>query len=390
MNNSCFLRTARIITAFSLLTISSLLSFTAHAEVGVTDTTITLGTSNAQSGAAEALGKGVSTGLKVYFDKINAAGGIEGRTISITQTDDAYEPENAIKNTEKLLKEDKVFALIGYVGTPTVKAVVPSISREKIPFFAPFTGAGFLRAPVLPTVFNLRAGYNDEMETIVAQLVDKKGLKKIALFMQNDSYGQAGEAGLKAALEKRSLSITETGTYERNTVNVAEALGRLKTSAPDAIVMVGAYKACAEFMKEAKAASFAPTFVNISFVGSTALMKASADAGEGTYITQILPNPFTSELQIAKDFRADMTAAGQTDAIDYTSFEGYVQAALFTEGLKKAGKDLTRDGLIAALNGLDVDLGGLKLTFSPTDHQASDIVYLSKIEGGKVVGVENF
>ena len=387
MNKSYISHITCLLTAFSLLTI---LPCTAHAEVGVSDTEITLGTSNAQSGPSEALGKGVSAGLKVYFDKINAAGGVEGRKINIITADDTYEPANAIKNTDKLVKEDKVFALIGYVGTPTVKAVVPAVSRDKVPMFAPFTGAGFLRSPVLPTVFNLRASYNDEMESIAGQLVDKKGMKKIALFMQNDSYGQAGEAGLKAALEKRTLSVVETGTYERGTVDVTDALTKIKAAAPDAVVMVGSYKACAEFMKQAKAAALTPTFVNISFVGTTALIKAVGADGEGSFVTQVLPNPFTSDLQIAKDFRADMAAAGQDAAIDYTSFEGYVQAALFTEGLKKAGKALTRDGLVTALNGLDTDIGGLKLKFTADDHQASDTVYLTKITGGKVESVEGF
>lgn len=150
----------------------------AYAETGVTDTEIILGVSNAQTGPSEALGKGVTAGLKVYFDKINAAGGINGRKVTLNILDDKYEPADAIANTTKLLTEDKVFALIGYVGTPTAKAIVPIAAREKAPLIAPFTGAGFLRSPVLPTVFNLRASYNDEMEAIVAQLADKKASKK--------------------------------------------------------------------------------------------------------------------------------------------------------------------------------------------------------------------
>ena len=365
-------------------------SVSAHAENGVTDTEILLGVSNSQSGPTEALGKGVTAGLKVYFDKLNAAGGVNGRTVKLNVLDDKYEPADAIANTTKLITEDKVLALIGYVGTPTAKAVVPIVAREKVPFFAPFTGAGFLRTPVLPYVFNVRASYNDEMEAIVTQLADKKGMKKIALFMQNDSYGQAGEAGLKAALEKRQMTVAETGTYERNTVDVAEALTKLKAANPDAVVMVGAYKACAAFMKAAAKDGFKPTFVNISFVGTSALIKEAGAEGEGSFVSQVMPNPFSSDLQIVKDYQADMKAAGQEAAIDYTSLEGYVQAALFAKALEKAGKDLTRDSLLTALNSLDEDIGGLKLKLAADDHQASDTVYLTKVANGKPETVEGF
>ena len=373
-----------------MLSMSAVLPTNAKADNGITDNEILLGISNAQSGPAEALGKGVSTGLSVYFDKVNKQGGIHGHAVKLVQTDDKYEPSEAIKNTEQLLNNDKVFALIGYVGTPTAKAVTPLISRENAPFIAPFTGAGFLRSPVLPTVFNLRSSYGDEMEAIVAQLVDQKHFAHIALFMQNDSYGQAGEAGLTAALEKRNMTIAATGTYERNTTDVADALTILKSANPDAVVMVGAYKACAELMKQAKAAGLKTIFVNISFVGTSALIKESGDAGEGSYVTQVMPNPYSSDLEIVKEFRDDMTAAGKADAIDYTSLEGYVQAALFTKAMEAAGDDLTREGLIKSLNKLDVQLGGLELKFTPEDHQALDKVYLTKIEGGKPVTVENF
>ncbi|MDY0030012.1 MAG: ABC transporter substrate-binding protein [Pseudobdellovibrionaceae bacterium] len=374
----------------SILLLAPTLSLDAHAESGVTDTEITLGISNAQSGPAGAIGTGVSAGINVYFDKINAAGGVKGHTLKVIQTDDMYEPAQAIANTQKLLDDDKVFALIGYVGTPTAKAVTPNISREKAPFIAPFTGAGFLRSPVLPTVFNLRSSYNDEMEAIVKQLVDAKGLKNIALFKQNDSYGQAGESGLSEALGKRDLSISSVGSYERNTIDVADALAALKDAKPDAVIMVGAYKACAEFLKEAKAAGFSPIFVNISFVGTAALAKEAGEAGEGSFVSQVMPNPFTSDLEIVKQFQEDMTKAGKADMIDYTSLEGYVQAAMFTMALGNIEGDVTRGKIVEALDKLDIDLGGLKLKFTPEDHQALDQVYLTKIVGGKPETVEGF
>lgn len=377
----------KLLKILSICSVAAFATVPALAESGVTDTSILLGTSNAQSGPAAALGTGVSEGIKVYFDKVNAAGGVHGRTISVKNYDDGYEPKKAIRNTQNLIKKDDVFALIGYVGTPTAKAVVPITNRAKIPFFAPFTGAGFLRTPVKENIFNLRASYNDETGAIVDNLV-AKGQKKIGLFMQNDSYGKAGQSGVLAGLSKHGLELNGLGTYERNTVDVDAAVAKLKEANPDAVVMVGAYKACAAFMKAAHAAGFKPTFINISFVGTSALIKESGAAGEGSFVSQVVPNPFTSDLEIVKQYRADMSAAGKSP--EFTSLEGYVQAAVFVKALKKAGKDLTRDSLKAALNSLSYDLGGLKVAFSKDDHQALKKVYFTKLEGGKPVSVEKF
>ncbi len=371
-------------SSFAMLAMSS----TSHAEDGVTDSNILLGISNAQTGPASALGTGVTEGIQVYFDKVNAAGGVNGRQIELKIYDDGYEPPRAIKNTMTLIKQDKVFALIGYVGTPTSKAVMPVAVRTGVPYFAPFTGAGFLRNPVNENVFNVRASYTDETVGIVDQLVENKGYSKIGLLMQNDSYGKAGQSGVLKGLEKHGLELAGLGTYERNTTDVSAAVETLKASGAEAVIMVGAYKAVSAFMKEAHAADYKPDFINISFVGTSALIKESGAAGEGSYISQVMPNPFTSDLAIVQQYRADMSAAGKQP--EFTSLEGYVQAAVFHEALKAAGTDLTRDSLRAALNQLDFDLGGLPVKFSADNHQALNRIYFTQVQGGKPVTIEKF
>ncbi|MEC9282834.1 MAG: ABC transporter substrate-binding protein, partial [Bdellovibrionota bacterium] len=258
---------------------------------GVSDTEIKLGVSNAQSGPAAALGSGVLEGAKVYLDSLNANGGVNGRKVNLVVYDDAYEPKKTIENTAKLIEQDKVLALVGYVGTPTSKAILPLIGKNKVPYIAPLTGAEFLRNPVNPNVFNIRASYFDETEALVNGMVADLGAKKIGIFVQDDGYGDAGKSGVVRALRKKGLKLAGEGRYTRNTLDVDAGLDVLMKAKPDAIILVGAYKPCAAFIKKAKAKGFAPHFANISFVGTKNLIEELGGAGEGSFISQAIPSP---------------------------------------------------------------------------------------------------
>jgi ABC-type branched-subunit amino acid transport system substrate-binding protein len=359
----------------------------AAAETGVTPSEVVLGMCNALSGPASALGTGVKKGALVYFDKVNKAGGVHGRRIRVVSEDDGYEPRNTVEKTRKLIAQDGVFALFGYVGTPTSAAVIPVINESKVPFWGPFTGAELLRTPMNRHIFNVRGSYFDEAEAQVQYLVEKRGLRKIGIFYQNDAYGLAVKGGILKALKKRNLEIAGEGTYERNTEDVGAGLEALRKAGPDAVSMVGTYKAMAAFIKKAKAAGFAPVFLNVSFVGTAALVRELAGAGDGVIVTQVMPSPRDASLPLVKAYRSDMKAAGHQD-LDYTDLEGYIDAVLFVEVLKRAGTALTRDSFIAAAEGLNADIGGLPVSFSPTDHQAMDAVYLTRIAGGGVEPVK--
>jgi ABC-type branched-subunit amino acid transport system substrate-binding protein len=273
------------------------------------------------------------------------------------------------------------------VGTPTSAAVIPVINESKVPFWGPFTGAELLRTPMNRHIFNVRGSYFDEAEAQVQYLVEKRGLRKIGIFYQNDAYGLAVKGGILKALKKRNLEIAGEGTYERNTEDVGAGLEALRKAGPDAVSMVGTYKAMAAFIKKAKAAGFAPVFLNVSFVGTAALVRELAGAGDGVIVTQVMPSPRDASLPLVKAYRSDMKAAGHQD-LDYTDLEGYIDAVLFVEVLKRAGTALTRDSFIAAAEGLNADIGGLPVSFSPTDHQAMDAVYLTRIAGGGVEPVK--
>ncbi|MCP3940287.1 MAG: ABC transporter substrate-binding protein [Desulfobacteraceae bacterium] len=357
-----------------------------HAEDGITDNEIILGQSCALTGPARALGIGMRAGLTAYFQKINHAGGIKGRKIRLISLDDGYEPEKAIINTHQLIEKEKVFLSIGYVGTPTSKAVLPILEKLNIPFLAPFTGAEFLRNPLKKNVINLRASYYQEMEELTHYLVDILHKTKIACFFQNDDYGQAGLRGLQLALEKRSLVLTAKGTYERNSIAVKSGFLKIRKAKPEAVVMVGAYQPCAEFIKLAKKYGLKNTiFCNISFVGTQALIKELGEQGNGTIISQVVQYPQDTKIPIVQEFKEDMVKFNPGATINFVSFEGYIAGKFFCTAIDRMKKNLTRNNLIASIETMGtIDLGGIKLNFGKNDHQGMDKVFLTVIKNGKV------
>lgn len=358
-----------------------------HAENGITEDQIIIGQSCALSGPAKALGTDIRNGMIAYIEKINRNGGILGRKVHLISYDDGYEPDRAIINSRKLIQDDKVFLSIGYVGTPTSKAVLPMYSELNIPFLAPFTGAELLRVQGLKNVINLRASYHQEMEKIASYLIEEKGLKKIACFYQNDAYGQTGLNGIIKALDKRSLKLVATGKYERNSVAVKSGFLKIRRAKPDAVVMVGAYKPCAEFIKLAKRYGLENAILcNISFVGTHALIKELAGKGDGTIVSQVVQCPEQIDLEVSREFAKDMRDIDTDAEHNFVSFEGYLAAKLFCTVAARTGKDLTRAGLMKAFEKAGtIDLGGVKVRFGKDDRQGMDKVFLTRIEAGRPV-----
>lgn len=350
----------------------------AHAETGVTPTTILIGESAAFSGPAQALGLEMRAGATAYFQAINAAGGINGRRIELRSLDDGYEPDRAAANTKKLI-DDGVFLLFGYVGTPTSNASKPIFTAARVPFVGPFTGAESLRNPLNRYIFNIRASYFDETEKIVGQLVGQT-LSRIAVFYQNDDYGKAGLLGAERAMGRRDLKIVATGTVERNTVDVAAAVAAIGKADPQGVVMISAYKSCAAFIKAMRAAGHNPQFMNVSFVGSKALAQESGPAGRGVGVTQVVPFPWNIATPIVKEYQQLYTASTKKDDYSFTSLEGFISAKVLVEGLRRTGSDLTREKFINAMESMrDVDVGGFLVTFTPTNHSGSKFVELTVI-----------
>jgi ABC-type branched-subunit amino acid transport system substrate-binding protein len=339
---------------------------------------IVLGQSAAFTGPAAQLGIQFHAGAKMYFDQLNAQGGVGRRNIEIRQLDDGYEPDRCAANTKKLIDED-VFALFGYIGTPTSVVALPLANRAKMPFFAPFTGAMALRDPPSRTAFHVRASYNDETALIVKQLTNL-GLKKIAVFYQNDAYGKAGLDGVTLALGAQNLKPVALATVERNSVDVGAAVTAITAAAPDAVVQISAYKSCAAFIRAARKAGYGGTYYNVSFVGTQALADELGKDGAGVVVSQVVPSPYNAARPIAREFVDAAKKAGNVQP-NFSSMEGYLAAKIFAEGLRRGGKP-NREALISGLESInDQSFGGFAVTFSPTNHVASKFVELSMLTG---------
>ena len=363
---------------------------------GVTQDEIIIGQSCAMTGPASDLGEAMNAGLKACIDEINKKGGIEGRKIRLLTLDDAYNPYNAIRNVESFLEEKHgLFLLIGEVGTPTSRAILPIIEREKIPFLGPFTGAECLRNPYNKYIINIRASYFQEMEKI-AEYIERKGLTKIACFYQNDGYGMAGLRGIQKAIEKKNkLKLVAKATYERNTTAVKVGCRKIFKERPDAIVMVGAYKPCAEFIKRAKRFiktdnnKWNPIFCNISFVGPNALRKELKDEGEGCIISQVVNHLDKENNSLVADYEDAMNKASMGSKIGFVSFEGYIAGKFFCSVLKKLKRnEVTREIFINKIfnSNNPFTIGNYSLKYGDNDNQGLDIndVFLTEIRNGQI------
>lgn len=341
---------------------------------------IILGQSAAFSGPAAQLGIQYHAGAKLYFDKVNADGGVAGRTIEIRQMDDGYEPERCVENTKKLIESD-VFALFGYVGTPTCVQAMPLAVKAKIPFFAPFTGAQALRSPMNHYVFHVRASYNNEAELMVRQLAHL-GLTKVAVLQQNDAYGKAVLDAVTAALASRDLKPVAVATVERNSVDVALAVANITSAAPDVVIQASAYKTCAAFIRAARKTGFGGSFYNVSFVGTQALADELGKEAAGIVVSQVVPNPFSPAQMISHEFIEATRKSNGSVQPNYSSFEGYIAAKVFADGLKRTTGKNGRDGLITALESMgNMSFGGFNVNFSAREHIASTFVELSMLTG---------
>ncbi len=374
------MRLKRLVIAFVACVAAAATAMTAAAEDGVGADKIVLGQVAALEGPAAALGLGMRQGLAAAFGEANRAGGVKGRRIELVSVNDGYEPDQSIVAARKLIAQDKVFALIGSVGTPTSAAVEPIAADAGVPLIGAFTGAEFLRAPYKPNVINVRASYFQETETMVEHLTKDLGAKRIAIFYQDDAFGQAGLAGVKRALDKRGMALAAEGTYERNTTAVKGALLSIAKGRPDAVIMIGAYAPCAEFIRLARETRLQAAFVNISFVGSEALAQALGPSGAGVIVTQVVPFPEDGTVPLVAQYQRALKSLDANAKPDFVSLEGYVAGRLFVALLDKIPGEVTRGALLeAAARSGGIDLGGFKLTYGPGDNRGSDRVFLTVI-----------
>lgn len=348
---------------------------------GVSADKVLFGQAAALDGPAAALGTGMRDGIQAAFAEANKAGGVAGRKLELISVDDGYEPTKAIEATGQLVNDKGVFALIGPVGTPTSAAVLPMVTEKHVPYIGAFTGAEVLRTPYNKWVVNIRASYFQETETMVERLTKDLGVTKIAIFFQDDAYGRAGLAGVQKALQKRSMTLAAEGTYERNTTAVRTALLAIRKGEPQAVIMIGAYKPSAEFIKLAKQLKANWRFVNISFVGSDALASELGDQGEGVIVTQVVPFPGDESIPVVKRYQEALKASNGALKPSFVSLEGYLAGRTALAVLEKVDGAPTRDKFIdAVVKTGSFDLGGLTLKYGPEKNQGLDDVYLTVLQ----------
>jgi branched-chain amino acid transport system substrate-binding protein len=371
----------------TILTALSIMFAVAHPlaawadEIGVSSDTILFGQAAALDGPSSALGQGMRQGILAAFAEINASGGVHGRKLKLISRDDGYDPDRSVEQTIKLIEQDKVFALIGAVGTPTTTATVPIAKAKNVPFIGPFTGAGFLRAPELHNVVNIRASYGAEAEAWIKHLTEDLHVRSIAIFYQDDSFGRDGLAGVKLALEKRNMELVAEGTFERNTKAVSSAMRTLKRAEPEAIVMVGTYGPCAEFIRLAHKSDFNPIFINISFVGANALAKELGPEGNGVIVSQVVPFPWDTSVKIVADYQAAEKALDPALKPEFISLEGYLSGRLVAAALEITGPNPTRADMLRIINDVGrFDISGDIMTFGSQMRDAPPKVFLTVIQ----------
>jgi ABC-type branched-subunit amino acid transport system substrate-binding protein len=354
---------------------------------GISDDAILIGSSSALTGHASFLGSQYTLGSKVWFNEVNAAGGIHGRKIDFLTYDDAYEPDKTVANSRRLIAEDRVFMLFDYVGTPTSVQIIDMIHDEDIPAFGFLTGAELLRTPFRPNTFHVRASYYHETEGAVAYFVDHLGFEKIAVMYQDDAFGLAVLAGVQLSMRRRGLEIIAIDSFTRGSLELDRPVETISNSGADAVILVGTYSPLAKFIKGVHDVGHRPYFHTVSFVGSkafgTAILEEGVDGSQfdRIIVTQVVPSPYSEDLETVREYQAQLAQHFPEETPNFVSLEGYINARALTRILSETGRNLSRKTMkqtIESMSRIDVGIG-MPLTFGLFDHSGLDDIFYSRL-----------
>ncbi len=355
---------------------------------GVAEKEILVGSCSALEGPSSFLGTETVTGAKAYFDMINDAGGVDGRKLKLISYDDSYDPAKTQACFNRLM-EQKVFALGFFVGTPTAVKYLPMAESNRIPLVGLFTGAQTLYVPLHHWIINVRASYYDETRELVDGFWGTLGYKRIGVIYPEDPFGTTVLEGVKVALKAHGSEPVSTASYQRQTSLVGGAIDTVRAANPQAVVLVGPANTVAPILKQAHAKNWKPLFSTVSFVGTDDLIQEAESDAEGMVITQVVPPYYLTEFKTVALYRRTLSKYYPSAQPNFVSLEGFVDAMVLVEGLKKAGKELTREGLIRSIESLhEVDMGlgpKLKLSYSSKEHKGFDSVIPTVVRGGRAV-----
>jgi len=374
--------------AASLFLFGTALSARAQNPPGVTDKAIVIGSCSALEGPSHSLGIETVNGANAYFSLINDEGGVNGRKLKLIAYDDSYDPAKTETCFNRLMN-DNVFALGFFVGTPTAVKYVPLAESNKIPVIGLFTGAQTLYAPLRHWIVNVRASYYDETREQMEGVWDKLGYHSVGVIYPEDAFGTAVLGGVKEALKARGAEPVKAASYERQTANVGGAIDTVRAVRPQAVVVVGPPNTVAPILKQAHAKGWKPLFLTVSFVGTDELILEAGDDAEGIVITQVVPPYYLTDLKGVALYRRTLSKYAPSARPNFVSLEGFIDAMVMVEGLKRAGKELTREGLIHGIESIheeDLGLGPqLKLNYSAKSHKGFDHVIPTVVRGGRAV-----
>lgn len=360
-------------------------------EEDYTHETITVGASLPKSGIMKEWGKNVYIGANAYFKYANETGILKkNQKIKFISLDDKYEPELTKDNINKLLSRKDIFALFGFVGTPTVKNILPILEKSEIPFIAPFTGASFLREKQKKTFINFRSSYKEEIEKIVDYLIKKKKFNKIAIFYQNDTFGEEGYISLIEALENRNVKLHGEGMYKRNTLSIKHAFSEIKEKKPEAIIMVGAYKTNVLFIKKAKKDKDLENvlFCNISFCDANEMIRELDYDAKNMIFSQVVPNYNDYKIDVIKEYRYQMKRYFPLEPLGFISLEAFLAAKTVVKALNNVEGNLTRKKFLFQMKNLKEDtLKGISIKYKNT--QLLNDIYLFKYNDSKFEEIVN-
>ena len=366
-----------------------ILFFTVFNKIYLNDTII-LGASIPKSGIMKEWGKSVEVGSNAYFKYVNEKNILSNdRKIKLITLDDKYEPDLTFENTKKLLERKDLFALYGFVGTPTVKNILPLLEDNDLPFIAPFSGASFLRNTENKNFINFRSSYKEEIEDLVNYLHLKRNISKFAVFYQNDDYGEEGYVSLIKALEKKKLQLHGEGTYKRNTLSIKHAFTEIRNSEPEAVIMVGSYNANALFIKRAKKDEKLKDtiFCNISFSDANEMIKNLDFKTENLLFSEVVPSYNDSKIDVIKEYKYLMRRYYPEEPLGFISLESFLSAKIVVKALQNTKGFLTHAKFIEQLKILPKNtLKGIEIKYKNT--QLLNKVYLFKYVNSKFTEIE--
>ncbi len=361
---------------------------TAHVP-GVSADTVVVGSSLPLTGHASYLGRQTLFGALAYINAVNQAGGVAGRRIKVLALDDSYDPPRCVANTQRLIVDDRVFCLFSYVGTPTTVKIIPLLEEARVPLVGSFTGADALRTPFRRYIINIRPSYYKETAAAVTHMVEDLGLTRVAVFYQYDAYGFDGLRGTEMALKAHNLTPVARGSYIRGTMEVEEGISRILEAKPDAIVMIGTSGPCAKAIRLARSRGYAGLFYAVSFVGADEIARMlGPDDDTPLLMSQVVPPPGLPEsralLAGVMEYATLLKRFFPEEQPNLVGLEGFVNAKVLVEGLRRAGRNLTRERFLDAIESIHMFSVGLAspVNYAKDRHQGLSRVYFTVLDGG--------